>query len=163
MITTGNHVYRHRDAYEFLDRTDRVIRPANYMTGNPGRGSTVVSVGDRRVGVVNLSGSVQLKVARPTPSRRPTRSLERLAGEVDAVIVDFHAEVTSEKIAMGWHLDGRVAAVLGTHTHVPDRGRPGAAGRHGVHHRCRDDRVPSRGDRGAAGAGARVLPYRRCR
>jgi len=118
VITTGNHVYRHRDAYEFLDRTDRVIRPANYMTGNPGRGSTVVSVGDRRVGVVNLSGSVQLKVAR-SPFPEADAIVERLAGEVDAVIVDFHAEVTSEKIAMGWHLDGRVAAVLGTHTHVP--------------------------------------------
>jgi metallophosphoesterase (TIGR00282 family) len=88
------------------------------MTGNPGRGSTVVSVGDRRVGVVNLSGSVQLKVAR-SPFPEADAIVERLAGEVDAVIVDFHAEVTSEKIAMGWHLDGRVAAVLGTHTHVP--------------------------------------------
>ena len=95
-----------------------MIRPANYMTGNPGRGSTVVSVGDRRVGVVNLSGSVQLKVAR-SPFPEADAIVERLRGEVDAVIVDFHAEVTSEKIAMGWHLDGRVAAVLGTHTHVP--------------------------------------------
>src|SRR5690349_13492533 len=64
VITTGNHVYRHRDAYEYLDRTERVIRPANYMTSSPGRGSVVVAVGDRRVGVINLSGSVQLKVAR---------------------------------------------------------------------------------------------------
>lgn len=118
VITTGNHVYRHRDAYEFLDRTDRVIRPANYMTGNPGRGSTVLSVGDRRVGVVNLSGSVQLKVAR-SPFPEADAIVERLAGEVDAVIVDFHAEVTSEKVAIGWYLDGRVAAVFGTHTHVP--------------------------------------------
>ena len=64
MITTGNHVYRHRDAYEFLDRSDRVMRPANYMAGNPGRGHTVVPVGDRRLAVVNLSGSVQLRAAR---------------------------------------------------------------------------------------------------
>src|SRR3954451_342566 len=118
VITTGNHVYRHRNAYEFLDRSDRVIRPANYMTGNPGRGSTVVSVGDRRVGVVNLSGSVQLKVAR-SPFPEADSIVERLSAQTDALIVDFHAEVTSEKIAMGWHLDGRVAAVLGTHTHVP--------------------------------------------
>jgi 2',3'-cyclic-nucleotide 2'-phosphodiesterase len=117
-ITTGNHVYRHRDAYEFLDRSDRVIRPANYMAGNPGRGSMIISVGDRRVGVVNLSGSVQLKAAR-SPFPEADAMVNRLSGDADAVIVDFHAEVTSEKIAMGWHLDGQVAAVLGTHTHVP--------------------------------------------
>ena len=64
MITTGNHVYRHRDAYEFLDRAERVIRPANYPHANPGRGHTVVEVGGTRVGIVNLSGAVQLKVAR---------------------------------------------------------------------------------------------------
>jgi 2',3'-cyclic-nucleotide 2'-phosphodiesterase len=118
VITTGNHVYRHRDAYEFLDRSDRVIRPANYMAGNPGRGSTIVTVGDRRVGVVNLSGSVNLKAAR-SPFPEADSMVERMSGDADAIIVDFHAEVTSEKIAMGWHLDGRVAAVLGTHTHVP--------------------------------------------
>src|SRR3954447_7594032 len=117
-ITTGNHVYRHRDAYEFLDRSDRVIRPANYMAGNPGRGSMIVPAGDRRIGVVNLSGSVQLKAAR-SPFPEADAMVNRLSGDADAVIVDFHAEVTSEKIAMGWHLDGRVAAVLGTHTHVP--------------------------------------------
>ena len=118
VITTGNHVYRHRNAYEFLDRSDRVIRPANYMAGNPGRGSTIATVGERRVGVVNLSGSVQLKAAR-SPFPEADSMVERLSGDADAIIVDFHAEVTSEKIAMGWHLDGRVAAVLGTHTHVP--------------------------------------------
>jgi metallophosphoesterase (TIGR00282 family) len=118
VITTGNHVFRHRDAYEFLDRSDRVIRPANYMTGNPGRGSTIATVSDRRVAVVNLSGSVQLRVAR-SPFPEADAIVDRLSGEADAIVVDFHAEVTSEKIAMGWHLDGRVAAVLGTHTHVP--------------------------------------------
>jgi metallophosphoesterase (TIGR00282 family) len=118
VITTGNHVYRHADAYEFLDRDERVVRPANYLASNPGRGWTVVRVGDRRVAVVNLSGSVQLDVAR-LPFTDVDGLLDRLDGEVDAVIVDFHAEVTSEKVAMGWHLDGRVAACLGTHTHVP--------------------------------------------
>jgi metallophosphoesterase (TIGR00282 family) len=117
-ITTGNHVYRHRDAYEFLSRAERVVRPANYMAGNPGRGHTVIRVGDRRVGVVNLSGSVQLRAAR-SPFAEADLVLHKLEGEADAVLVDFHAEVTSEKVAMGWHLDGRVAACLGTHTHVP--------------------------------------------
>jgi len=118
VITTGNHVYRHPEAYEFLDRTDRVIRPANYMAGNPGRGWTVVAVGGHRVAVINLSGSVQLKVAR-SPFTEADALLPRLEDEAEAVVVDFHAEVTSEKVAMGWHLDGRVAACIGTHTHVP--------------------------------------------
>ena len=116
VITTGNHVYRHREAYEFLDRDERVLRPANYPQGNPGRGHTVVEVGGMRVGVVNLSGGVGLRVAR-SPFDTVDAILERL--DADAVIVDVHAEVSSEKVAMGWHLDGRVAAVLGTHTHVP--------------------------------------------
>jgi metallophosphoesterase (TIGR00282 family) len=119
VITTGNHVYRHRDVYGFLDRTDRVVRPANYLASNPGRGWTIVSVVDGlRLGVINLSGSVQLAPAR-LPFPEIDTLLDRLRSETDAVIVDFHAEVTSEKVAMGWHLDGRVAACLGTHTHVP--------------------------------------------
>jgi metallophosphoesterase (TIGR00282 family) len=118
VITTGNHVYKHREVYEYLDRSDRVIRPANYPHGNPGKGHTVVEVAGRPVAVVNLSGAVGLKVAR-SPFAEIDAVLQRLEGEADAVIVDFHAEVTSEKVAMGWHLDGRVAAVFGTHTHVP--------------------------------------------
>jgi len=115
-ITTGNHVYRHREAYDFLDRADRVVRPANYPHANPGRGHMVVEVGGRRVGVINLSGAIGLQVAR-SPFHEVDAILERI--EADFTIVDFHAEVTSEKVAMGWHLDGRVAAVFGTHTHVP--------------------------------------------
>ena len=118
VITTGNHVYRHREVYEYLDRSERVVRPANYPAANPGRGHTVVEAAGRRVAVVNLSGAVQLKVAR-SPFSEIDSILDRLSGEADTVIVDFHAEVTSEKVAMGWHLDGRVAAVFGTHTHVP--------------------------------------------
>lgn len=116
VITTGNHVYRHREAYEYLEREHLVIRPANYPQANPGRGYTVVEIGGMRVGVINLSGAAGLKVARS-----PFDAVDEILGriEADAVIVDFHAEMTSEKVAMGWHLDGRVAAVLGTHTHVP--------------------------------------------
>jgi 2',3'-cyclic-nucleotide 2'-phosphodiesterase len=118
VITTGNHVYRHRDAYPYLDQAERVIRPANYMAGNPGRGHTVVEAGGMRVCVINLSGQVGLRAAR-SPFAESDALLERLDGQADAFVVDFHAEVTSEKVAMGWHLDGRAAAVLGTHTHVP--------------------------------------------
>ncbi len=119
LITTGNHVYRQRDAYRFLDECERIVRPANYPRGNPGRGSLIREVCGRRVGLLNLSGELGLTVARsPFPAAEvEVAELERRGAEV--VIVDFHADVTSEKIAMGWHLDGRVAAVLGTHTHVP--------------------------------------------
>jgi len=116
VITTGNHVYRHREAYDFLDNEERVVRPANYPQANPGRGHTVVEAGGMRVRVINLSGGVGLRVARS-----PFDTVDSILShhEQDAVIVDFHAEVSSEKVAMGWHLDGRVAAVFGTHTHVP--------------------------------------------
>jgi hypothetical protein len=118
VLTTGNHVYRHRDVYAFLDSTDRIVRPANYLDSNPGRGHTVISKDGIRWGVINLSGSLYL---------HPPRSafhviddlLRRLEGDADLVVVDFHGEATSEKVAMGWHLDGRVLAMIGTHTHVP--------------------------------------------
>ncbi|MBS1878331.1 MAG: TIGR00282 family metallophosphoesterase [Actinobacteria bacterium] len=116
VITTGNHVYRHREAYEFIDRCERLVRPANYPSGNPGRGHTLVEVAGRRVAVINLSGGIGLTVAR-SPFDTVDAILDQLGAEL--AIVDFHAEVSSEKVAMGWHLDGRVAAVFGTHTHVP--------------------------------------------
>ncbi len=116
VITTGNHVYRHREVYPYLDREERVLRPANYPQANPGHGHVVVEAGGMRVAVINLSGGVGLRVAR-SPFDAVDAILERL--DSDAVFVDFHAEVSSEKVAIGWHLDGRVAAVCGTHTHVP--------------------------------------------
>lgn len=118
VITLGNHAFRRREVYPYLDASERVIRPANFMTGNPGRGHAVVEAGGMRVAVINLIGSVSLQAAR-SPFAEADALLARLEDEVDAVVVDFHAEVTSEKVAMGWHLDGRAAAVLGTHTHVP--------------------------------------------
>ncbi|CAN5641978.1 TIGR00282 family metallophosphoesterase [soil metagenome] len=117
-ITLGNHAYRRREVFGYLDDAEKVIRPANFMTGNPGHGHTIIEAGGMRIGLINLIGMVQLQAAR-SPFVEADTLIGRLADEVDALIVDFHAEVTSEKIAMGWHLDGRVAAVLGTHTHVP--------------------------------------------
>jgi metallophosphoesterase (TIGR00282 family) len=118
VITLGNHSFRHRDAYPYLDRTERVIRPANFMASNPGHGHVVVEAAGMRVAVINLIGQVDLRAAR-SPFPEADAILDRLDGQADAAVVDFHAEVTSEKVAMGWHLDGRVGAVLGTHTHVP--------------------------------------------
>jgi metallophosphoesterase (TIGR00282 family) len=117
-ITLGNHAYRHREVYDYLDREERIVRPANYPKGSPGRGHTVVEREGVRLGVVNLSGMVFVQAAR-TPFAEVDAILGQLRGQVDHVLVDFHAEATSEKVAMGWHLDGRVTACLGTHTHVP--------------------------------------------
>jgi metallophosphoesterase (TIGR00282 family) len=118
VITLGNHSFRHREVFDYLDQSDRVIRPANFMAGNPGRGHTVVEVDGNRVAVINLIGQVGLQAAR-SPFTESDLLIDRLEGDADVLFVDFHAEVTSEKVAMGWHLDGRVAAVVGTHTHVP--------------------------------------------
>jgi len=117
-ITLGNHAYRHRDAYSYLDEEPRIMRPANYVKSNPGRGHTVVVKDGMRLGVVNLSGTVFMRAAR-SPFPEIDSILGELDGRVDHVLVDFHAEATSEKVAMGWHLDGRVMACVGTHTHVP--------------------------------------------
>ena len=94
------------------------MRPANYPKGSPGRGVTVVENGPLRLGVVNLSGSLFLEAAR-SPFAEVDASLAELRARADHVLIDMHAEATSEKVAMGWHVDGRATACLGTHTHVP--------------------------------------------
>jgi metallophosphoesterase (TIGR00282 family) len=118
VITLGNHTYRHREVYSYLDSERRIVRPANFASSSPGRGHTIVEAAGMRVAVINLSGQMYLQVDR-SPFSAIDELLDSLAGAADAIVVDFHAELTSEKVAMGWQLDGRVAAVLGTHTHVP--------------------------------------------
>jgi metallophosphoesterase (TIGR00282 family) len=117
-ITLGNHAYRHREAYGFLDREPRIVRPANYPKGSPGRGHTLIEHDGLKLGVVNLSGMVMLQAAR-SPFAEIDAVLAELRGRTDHVLLDFHAEATSEAVAMGWHVDGRVTACVGTHTHVP--------------------------------------------
>ena len=117
-ITLGNHAFRHTEVYDFLDREDRIVRPANYPKGDPGRGHTIVEANGARLAVVNLSGTVFLDAAR-SPFAEVDAILAELRGRADHVLVDMHAEATSEKVAMGWYLDGRVTACVGTHTHVP--------------------------------------------
>jgi metallophosphoesterase (TIGR00282 family) len=117
-ITLGNHAYRHREVYEYLDREPRIIRPANFPKGSPGRGHTVVESNGTRLGVINLSGQLFLEAVR-SPFAEADALVAELRDSADAVLVDMHAEATSEKVALGWYLDGRVMAVVGTHTHVP--------------------------------------------
>jgi len=117
-LTLGNHAYRHSEVYGFLDREDRVVRPANYPKGSPGRGTTVVEAGGMRLGIANLSGTVFMQAARSAFSEADAAVAE-LEDACDYLLVDMHCEATSEKVAMGWHLDGRVTACVGTHTHVP--------------------------------------------
>ena len=119
VITTGNHVWDKRETLEFIGNEPRLIRPANYPDGTPGLGSHVVTArNDVAVGVINVMGRVFMN-AIDDPFRVAEREIARVKRDGAAVIfVDFHAEATSEKIAFTWHLDGRVAAVVGTHTHV---------------------------------------------
>jgi 2',3'-cyclic-nucleotide 2'-phosphodiesterase len=118
VITLGNHAYHRKEIHEYLDRRAEILRPANYLRSQPGHGSCVVEHDGTRLGVVNLSGNVFLQAGRAA-FPEVDAVLHDLRGRVDHVLVDFHAEATSEKVAMGWHLDGRVTAVVGTHTHVP--------------------------------------------
>jgi metallophosphoesterase (TIGR00282 family) len=117
-ITLGNHAYHRKEIYPYLDVQERIVRPANYLSTQPGRGWCIVARDGVRLGVVNLSGNLFLRAGRPAFVEIES-VLGRLEDEVDHVIVDMHAEATSEKVGMGWFLDGRVTAVVGTHTHVP--------------------------------------------
>jgi metallophosphoesterase (TIGR00282 family) len=117
-ITLGNHTYHRREIYPYLESEPRILRPANFLRSQPGRGACVVESADgRRLGVINLSGNLYLRAGRSAFTEIEVALGE--LGAVDHVLVDMHAEATSEKVAMGWHLDGRVTAVVGTHTHVP--------------------------------------------
>ena len=119
LITLGNHAFGSRDIYAFLDdRSDVIIRPANYPAACPGVGYTVLSVSGLRVLCMNLSGTAFMDQL-DNPFSVVDRILERERGDYDLAVLDFHGEATSEKLAMGYHLDGRVSVVFGTHTHVP--------------------------------------------
>jgi len=117
VITTGNHVWDKREVLGLLERDPRVLRPDNYPAGSPGRGILVVERSGCKVAVVNLMGRVFMPLT-DDPFAASDRLLAELSDEVRVVVVDFHAEATSEKSAFAWSLDGRVSAVLGTHTHV---------------------------------------------
>lgn len=118
VLTSGNHIWDKKEVFSFLDEETRLLRPANYPPQNPGRGSGVYGVDSGlKIGVLNLQGRVFMD-AVDCPFRKADEELENLREQTPVVLVDFHAEATSEKVGMGWYLDGRVSAVLGTHTHV---------------------------------------------
>ena len=117
VITLGNHTYHRREIYPYLDSHAEILRPANFLRSQPGHGTCIVTRNGLRLGVISLSGNLYLRAGRSAFTE-----IETAVGEVsgcDHVLVDMHAEATSEKVALGWLLDGRVTAVVGTHTHVP--------------------------------------------
>ena len=118
VMTSGNHIWDKREAIDYIATEPRLLRPANYPAGVPGRGSYVAQTGDgRAVGVINAMGRVFM-LNIDDPFQVVLKEIEAIRHRTRVIIVDFHAEATSEKMAMGWHLDGKVTAVFGTHTHV---------------------------------------------
>src|SRR6476469_1878316 len=118
VMTSGNHIWDKKESLDYIGAEPRLLRPANYPAGAPGNGSYLARTRDgRSVGVVNVMGRVFM-LNIDDPFAVVLREIDRLKERTRIVFVDFHAEATSEKIAMGWHLDGKVTAVVGTHTHV---------------------------------------------
>ena len=118
VLTSGNHIWAKKEIIPFLNEEPRLLRPANYPAQVPGRGGGIfISRNGKKVGVLNLEGRVFMKHL-DCPFRVGEKEIEALGRQTHILIVDFHAEATSEKMAMGWFLNGKVSAVLGTHTHV---------------------------------------------
>jgi len=130
-MTSGNHIWDRREALPLLDSEPLLLRPHNYPSGVPGRGVTIVQASNgQKVGVINLMGRVFMRELLD-PFRVAEEEAARLREETPIILVDFHAEATAEKVALGWHLDGKVSAVIGTHTHVQtadERILPGGTG-----------------------------------
>lgn len=117
VITLGNHTWDQKGIGDYLAENSNIIRPANYPEGTPGYGYTIVNVNEYHIGIINLQGRTYLP-ALDCPFRKADQIIEEIKKVTPIILVDFHAEATSEKQAMGWYLDGRVSAVVGTHTHV---------------------------------------------
>ena len=117
IVTTGNHIWDRKDVYEFIDQEPFLIRPANYPEPCPGKGYCIYPYKAKNIGVVNLEGRTFMQPL-DNPFSCAEEVLKELGNKCDIILVDFHAEATSEKLAMGFFLDGRVTAVVGTHTHV---------------------------------------------
>lgn len=116
-ITTGNHVFRRKEVYDLLDESEFIIRPMNYHSSCPGKGYAVIDMGRYSVGILNLAGSMYLDKCS-CPFECADKAIAEMKKQTNVILVDFHAEATSEKKALGFYLDGRVSALFGTHTHV---------------------------------------------
>ncbi|MFT4413640.1 TIGR00282 family metallophosphoesterase [Fredinandcohnia humi] len=116
-ITLGNHAWDNKDIFEFIDTAKHIIRPANFPEGTPGKGIIYCPVGGQEVAIINLQGRTFLPPL-DCPFKKADELVNQAKKRTSIIFVDFHAEATSEKLAMGWYLDGRVTAVVGTHTHV---------------------------------------------
>lgn len=117
VITMGNHTWGKKDIFSFIDHK-KLIRPANYPEGVPGNGYGIFEVNNKKIGIINLIGRVDINVLSENPFIVGEKIIEQIKEKVDIIIVDFHAEATAEKIAMGYFLDGKVTILFGTHTHV---------------------------------------------
>ena len=117
VITTGNHVWGRRDIYDFLDSSESVIRPANYPSGSPGSGYTIANADGFKILCINVLGTVFMD-SLTSPFEAVEAVLSREEGRYDIALLDVHAEATSEKVALGYHFDGKIQAIFGTHTHV---------------------------------------------
>lgn len=120
LITLGDHIYRRKEIIPLLEKAENIVKPANYPAAAPGKEFAIYQTASgRRVVVISLMGRMFMKVPVNSPFEAADRVLAALPDDVKIVVVDFHAEATSEKMAMGWYLDGRVSVLFGTHTHVP--------------------------------------------
>ena len=117
VVTMGNHTWAKKDIFSFINH-EQLIRPANYPEGVPGKGYIICKCKDKKIGVINLIGRTEMGILTENPFVIGKRIVEKLKKEVDIVIIDFHAEATAEKVAMGNYLDGIATIVYGTHTHV---------------------------------------------
>jgi 2',3'-cyclic-nucleotide 2'-phosphodiesterase len=119
VLTSGNHIWDKKEIMPYLSKNPRILRPANYPPDNPGKGLAILKTrSEQEVAVLNLQGRVFMP-ATDDPFRVADAELARIPKHIKVIFVDMHGEATSEKVAMGWYLDGRVSAVIGTHTHIP--------------------------------------------
>lgn len=117
VVTMGNHTWGKKDIFKFIDNP-KIIRPANYPEGVVGKGYNIYKCKDKKIAVINLMGRVDINILTENPFLKAKKIIEKIQSQVDMIFVDFHAEATAEKIALGYYLDGKVTAIFGTHTHV---------------------------------------------
>lgn len=118
VLTSGDHIWKKSEIFEIITQEERILRPLNFPSGAPGSGATVFKTDKgKKVGVVNIQGRVFME-ALESPFKTALAACEKLSQETKVIIVDIHAEATSEKVALGWYLDGKASAILGTHTHI---------------------------------------------